>query len=390
MENKLSVKQLFEKSIFNARVKHSGYIDSSIGRFAIILVYDLLTGTTIYNFYIQNELTLTQYKQFFTDILSGVAKIDVASNKLEVVVSDDIIGMLIQNNNGDIIIGHKTDMEDSYASLADIGKRIAPFMYLYSEFELSISERQELIVYVLEKSNNIMRIKFTTQPRPEKKIKIEYKNESQEKQIQQLQYDLDKHKQDTARITKEGAVLWSIAQQLSQDHLPSMPAIIDIIDKYVRTWTTLHEYDENRLELPQQDDIQNNNLVIDYSDSLDKISYLKTDLIKRGEATSLFGIQRDDQLQSILANLEQTMFGDQLYKSTAEKAANLLYMVIKDHPFIDGNKRIGSFLFLLYIQLNKLPVKLDNIALTAVALLLAESQPSQKDLLIRLVVNLLA
>ena len=108
-----------------------------------------------------------------------------------------------------------------------------------------------------------------------------------------------------------------------------------------------------------------------------------------GEATSLFGNERNDQLQSILANLEQTMFGEQLYRSIAEKSANLLYMVIKDHPFSDGNKRIGSFLFLLYIQINKLPVKLDNIALTSLALLVAESQPSQKDLLIRLVVNLL-
>ena len=64
-----------------------------------------------------------------------------------------------------------------------------------------------------------------------------------------------------------------------------------------------------------------------------------------GEATSLFGNERNDQLQSILANLEQTMFGEQLYRSIAEKSANLLYMVIKDHPFSDGNKRIGSFLF---------------------------------------------
>ena len=109
-----------------------------------------------------------------------------------------------------------------------------------------------------------------------------------------------------------------------------------------------------------------------------------------GEATQLFGNERNDQLQSILSNLDQTMFGEELYRSVEEKAANLFYMVIKDHPFSDGNKRIGSFLFLLYIQLNKLPLKIDNIGLTSLALLIAESDPQQKNLLIRLIVNLLA
>ena len=77
------------------------------------------------------------------------------------------------------------------------------------------------------------------------------------------------------------------------------------------------------------------------------------------------------------------------YKTREEKAAHLLYFVIKDHPFTDGNKRIGSFMFLLYLQQEAMAMTIDETALTALALLVAESQPASKDLMIRLIVNLL-
>ena len=97
-----------------------------------------------------------------------------------------------------------------------------------------------------------------------------------------------------------------------------------------------------------------------------------------------------DSLEAILASIEQTMFGESLYCSREEKAANLLYLVIKDHPFSDGNKRIGSFLFMLYLQQEDMAQRLDPRALTALALLIAESAPASKDLMIRLIMNLLA
>jgi DNA ligase (NAD+) len=78
-----------------------------------------------------------------------------------------------------------------------------------------------------------------------------------------------------------------------------------------------------------------------------------------------------------------------LYKTTEEKAAHLLYFVIKDHPFVDGNKRIGSFMFLLYLKSQNMPIKLNENGLVALALLVAESDPNQKGMLIRLIVNLL-
>jgi prophage maintenance system killer protein len=83
------------------------------------------------------------------------------------------------------------------------------------------------------------------------------------------------------------------------------------------------------------------------------------------------------------------MFGEPLYKSREEKAAHLLYFAIKDHPFSDGNKRIGSFLFLLYMEQESMTPRMNETALTALALLIAESAPANKDLLIRLIINLL-
>lgn len=163
--------------------------------------------------------------------------------------------------------------------------------------------------------------------------------------------------------------------------------VLALINDYATTWSSLLQYDEDRLAIPST--IHKTSLSLDYASSISAIAEFKNSLLAIGEATALFGNERNDQLQSILANLDQTMFGEELYQSVEEKAANLLYMVIKDHPFSDGNKRIGSFLFVLYLQLNKLANSINNIGLTSLALLVAESDPAQKDLIIRLIINLL-
>lgn len=163
--------------------------------------------------------------------------------------------------------------------------------------------------------------------------------------------------------------------------------VTNLINNYASTWSLLLQYDEDRLTIPAN--THKSSISLHHELALEVIAEFKNRLMSIEEATPLFGNERNDQLQSILSNLDQTMFGEELYKSVEEKAANLLYMVIKDHPFSDGNKRIGSFLFILYIQLNKLPLKIDNLGLTSLALLIAESDPKQKDLLIRLIINLL-
>jgi len=165
-------------------------------------------------------------------------------------------------------------------------------------------------------------------------------------------------------------------------------AVLELITGYADTWRLLLEYDENRLVLPPG--ARPSSGVLDHDRANHAIADFKQELIARNEATQLFGNPRGAALEGILASIEQTMFGESLYRSREEKAAHLLYLIIKDHPFSDGNKRIGSFLFMLYLQQEGMAHQLNPQALTALALLIAESAPASKDLMVRLIINLLA
>ena len=164
-------------------------------------------------------------------------------------------------------------------------------------------------------------------------------------------------------------------------------AVLDLITGYADTWRWLLEYDEERLAMPPG--VRPAKGVLAYATSRAAIADFQQALIARQEATPLFGNLRGEALEGILGSIEQTMFGEALYRSREEKAANLLYLIIKDHPFSDGNKRIGSFLFMLYLRQEEIPHSLNPSALTALALLIAESVPNSKDLMIRLIVNVL-
>lgn len=164
-------------------------------------------------------------------------------------------------------------------------------------------------------------------------------------------------------------------------------AVLRLIAGYAKTWRLLLQYDEDALALPAG--CQPARGVLAHGQARAAIAQIKADLIARSEATSLFGAERGEALAGILGNIEQTMFGEPLYRSREERAAHLLYFIIKDHPFSDGNKRIGSFLFLLYLQQEGMTIRINDTALTALALLIAESAPANKELLTRLIVNLL-
>jgi DNA ligase (NAD+) len=165
--------------------------------------------------------------------------------------------------------------------------------------------------------------------------------------------------------------------------------ILSVIKNYSKTWDILIKYDEDRLGIPnsRQSDIEE----LSYDSAILAIKSIKQDLHSKGESTALFGNEKDNSLKGILVNIYQTFDGNDLYPSLEEKASHLIYFLIKNHPFSDGNKRIGCFLFLLFLQKNK--KFLLNIpspeALTAIALLIAESDPKQKDLIIKLVMNLI-
>lgn len=166
-------------------------------------------------------------------------------------------------------------------------------------------------------------------------------------------------------------------------------AVLAVIADYARSWSLLQQYDEQSLTHPTAAQTGMRALVLD--DVLAAIEQLKAELIAKGEATALFGQLRGAGLASSIATIEQG-FGDELfYPNVASRAAHLLYFVIKNHPLADGNKRCGSFLFLWYLRLNQhlldKPVEqlINDHTLVALALLVAESLPEQKDLMVRLV-----
>ena len=170
-------------------------------------------------------------------------------------------------------------------------------------------------------------------------------------------------------------------------------AVARVISDYARSWSLLQGYDEQQLAEVgiKQPDMQ----PLELDEALKAIGELKQTLMAKGEATELFGQLRGDGLASALATIEQG-FGDELfYPNVATRAAHLLYFVIKNHPLADGNKRCGSFLFLWYLRRNAAllarPVEqlINDNTLVALALLVAESLPDQKTLMIRLIEHFL-
>ncbi|MGC9456805.1 MAG: RhuM family protein [Halothiobacillaceae bacterium] len=170
-------------------------------------------------------------------------------------------------------------------------------------------------------------------------------------------------------------------------------AVARVISDYARSWSLLQGYDEQQLAEVgiKQPDMQ----PLELDEALKAIGELKQTLMTKGEATELFGHRRGDGLASALATIEQG-FGDELfYPNVASRAAHLLYFVIKNHPLADGNKRCGSFLFLWYLRRNQAllarPVEqlINDNTLVALALLVAESLPDQKTLMIRLIEHFL-
>ena len=169
--------------------------------------------------------------------------------------------------------------------------------------------------------------------------------------------------------------------------------LLDVIVSYGRSWSLLEGYDEDNLTMPSEQKKQK--FVLDYSEAKDAVVALKKELVKKGEASELFGREKAGEFDGIIGNIYQTFGGDDLIPSVEAKAANLLYYIIKDHPFVDGNKRIGAFLFILFLQKNGMlyrvngEAKINDNALVALTLMTAKSLPQQKDTVVALIVNML-
>ena len=169
--------------------------------------------------------------------------------------------------------------------------------------------------------------------------------------------------------------------------------LVDIIASYTQTFLWLQQYDEGLLNSPKG---ELGGALTPLNDAKIAITQLKQNLIKKGEATKLFAQERNSGLNAIWGALDQSVFGEPAYPSVESKAAHLLYFVVKNHPFSDGNKRTAAFLFVDFLNRNQRllneyyqPV-INDTGLAAITLLVAESNPKEKDTIIRLIENLLS
>lgn len=179
--------------------------------------------------------------------------------------------------------------------------------------------------------------------------------------------------------------LHAVVKVLSRSTEPEIAGTAEILERYLPSLVLLNDYDTGNVPIPKGDESQ---WVLTYEDAMLFIRsmpfYTQSDL---------FGRERNGSFQGIVAGLYQTFGGEELYRSTQKKAANLLYQVVKDHPFSDGNKRCAAALFVYFLNGNSIatmtPLLVEGNALAAMTLMIALSAPAGKDTMIALVENFL-
>ena len=163
--------------------------------------------------------------------------------------------------------------------------------------------------------------------------------------------------------------------------------IIKVINNYSNALNLLDNYDHKKITKPKG---TKNDKIITYEDCMDIVSKLKFN-----SDSNLFALERNEGLKSIISSIYQSYDGKDLYPTIEEKAANFLYLITKNHTFIDGNKRIAATLFIYFLEFNNILYNengqiIDNNTLVAITLLIAQSNPKEKNILIDLVMNFLS
>lgn len=208
-------------------------------------------------------------------------------------------------------------------------------------------------------------------------------------------YALNKDKLHTQKLQELDQTLQLIKESIEQKQISADEAkgFVDIVSNYAKSWTLLQGYDEQTLS-----DVVNTKeekFILGYDEAKKAIEEFKKALMSKGEATNLFGQEKANEFAGNLLSIYQTFGGVDLLPSIEQKAANLLYYVVKGHPFNDGNKRIGAYLFILFLSKNKAlykgdgSLKINDNALASLTLLVATSLPEQKVIIIKLVMNIL-
>lgn len=196
-------------------------------------------------------------------------------------------------------------------------------------------------------------------------------------------YIIQGHVENERRLEQLGTVA-QIIERLPKD-LGSRE-ILDIVESYIDVFKLLDEYDRESIDRPKG---QTGICTLEYELCMRLIAQMRSRF-----TSDLFGVEKDESFRSSISVINQSFGGQDLYPSVQEKAANLLYLIIKNHSFLDGNKRIGCSLFLYYLDRNGLlfrglDKRIADSTLVAVALMIAESRPEEKESMISLVMNFL-
>ncbi len=179
-------------------------------------------------------------------------------------------------------------------------------------------------------------------------------------------------------------------QALLPEHTTFDPkAVLELVKEYAVTWSKLDLYDKDELK---QEGVSKKKITIDADELHGAIGQLKTELLRIGEATDIFAQERArGNVEGVLGNIMQSFGGKDVYATLEEKAAHLLYFMVKNHPFVDGNKRSGAFTFIWFLRRSGVrgAKNINPSGLTAITLLIAESDPKHKEKVVALVVELL-
>ena len=313
---------------------------------------------------------------------------------------------LFQSSNGMIEFKSDSEHETIWASLDQIAQ-------LFGRDKSGISRHIKNIFHSGELDENSVVAIFATTANDGKTYQVEYFNldmilsigyRVDSKEATNFRkwatsvlkkYLTDGYAINETKITQTKTILQNLKQTiefLTTKQIGEEKEILSLLKNYTKTLSLLESYDKSNIE---DFDGKTTSYELSYDEVKNVLAQLKTNLIAKKEATELFANEKDEQLFGIIGNLYQTFGGTELYPSIEDKAANLLYFIIKDHPFNDGNKRSASFLFVYfldkcdYLYKENGQMKINDNTLTTLTLLVASSQPKEKDILIKLIKHLI-
>jgi prophage maintenance system killer protein len=207
------------------------------------------------------------------------------------------------------------------------------------------------------------------------------------------QYIVEGYTINKSRIARNNQQLIEALRNIQQLLPPGTPIdvkdVMELVNLFADTWLSLEAYDKGTLPTKG---VTKKRVELTAEKLTASLAELKRILVKNGDATELFGTERDKgSVTGIVGNVMQSFDGKDVYATAEEKAAHLLYFIVKNHPFTDGNKRNGAYAFVWFLREARLldPIRLTPPALTALTILVAESNPKDKEKIVHLILTLL-